>query len=145
MWLWQAGTGSSALENRAPRPTKIRSFIHLMLLTLPSLSSWNLSHPTGSKGHSTLSKEKAFPSAPGHMHTLSPQLCPCWGHGSVLQPKYGMLHLHVQRSNLICTVRLDLWILRSPHLFTLWGKSMEMVKLRLRWESVKRSWFALIK
>lgn len=32
-------------------------------------------------------KSTAFPSAPGHMHTLSPQLCP-W----ILQPKHAKLH-----------------------------------------------------
>lgn len=57
-------------------------------------------------------KSTAFPSAPGHVHTLSPQLCP-W---ICLTAKTCQAALHVQRSNLICTVRLDLWILSFSHL-----------------------------
>lgn len=135
MWLWQAGTGSSALENIAPRPTKLWPFIYLMLLTLPSLSGWNPSHPTGSKDHSTHSNKKhSFSLYPWpHPHT-QPSAVPTLGHGSVLQPKHGILHLLVQKSNFICTVRLTCghWALLIYLLVKqIYGNGQTMVKMRI--------------
>lgn len=87
VWLWQAGTGSSALENREIQGQQNHGplFIHRSLTSPPTLTGWNFSHQTGSKGLSALSKKRN-----------SFSLCP-WPH-AYTQPSAGTGEMDVSYS-----------------------------------------------
>ena len=106
MRLWQAGTGSSALENSKANKTTVLYSCAAPCPPLP-LSPAGI-RPTGLAPRAVSHcrrKGTASPSAPGHIHTLRLQPCLHQGDGSVSQPKHGTLRLHVHTSQLMGTLR----------------------------------------